>query len=187
MPAVTRGYSMKAVTSSMQLTRAADYGVRVMIYLTGLGEFRRLSLHTLAESTGAPESFLSKVLQALTRGDLLVSQRGQAGGFALSARGREASMRDVIEAVDGPIYLNLCLRSGKSCARKAWCPAHPVWARAQQAMVDVLDGARIEDLAFGSTTAALPSITSSAATENIAASNSDAARGCKCTQSTLAD
>jgi Rrf2 family protein len=178
---------MKAATSSMQLTRAADYGVRVMIHLISVGESRRLSLRTLAESTGAPESFLSKVLQALTRGDLLVSQRGQAGGFALSTRGREASMRDVIEAVDGPIYLNLCVRSGNSCIRKAWCPAHPVWERAQQAMVDVLDGARIEDLALGSTPAVVPSIDSSAERENITAAERDQPRCGECNQSTHPD
>jgi Rrf2 family protein len=177
---------MKAATSSMQLTRAADYGVRVMIHLAGLGEVRRLSLRSLAESTGAPESFLSKVLQALTRGNLLVSQRGQSGGFALSALGREASMRDVIEAVDGPIYLNLCLNSGKLCERKTWCPAHPVWARAQQAMIDVLDAARIEDLAFGSTLVAVTSMSSSAATEKIAAAEKDEPRGCQSMQCTHA-
>ncbi len=174
---------MKAATSSMQLTRAADYGVRVMIHLLGLSDRRRVSLPALAESTGTPESFLSKVLQALTRGGLLVSQRGQSGGFALSARGREASMREVIEAVDGPIYLNLCLTSGKVCARKAWCPAHPVWARAQQAMFDVLDAARIEDLAFGSTIAAAPSMSGSAAVENVAATERGDPRCCECRQS----
>jgi Rrf2 family protein len=103
----------------------------------------------VAAATGAPESFLSKVLQAMTHGGLLISQRGQAGGFEVSAQGKKASMRDVIEAVDGPIHLNVCLTSGKACARQSWCPAHPVWVRAQEAMLKVLEDARIEDLAFG--------------------------------------
>lgn len=140
---------MKASASSMQLTRAADYGVRVMIHLVGLGERRRVSLPALAEATSTPESFLSKVLQALTRAGLLVSQRGQSGGFAVSVRGREASMRDIIEAVDGPIHLNVCLNSGKSCPRSSWCPAHPVWVQAQHAMLSVLQSANIQDLAVG--------------------------------------
>ena len=58
---------MKTCNSSMQLTRAADYGVRVMIHLAGLPQDGRVSLPALAEATGAPESFLSKVLQALAR------------------------------------------------------------------------------------------------------------------------
>lgn len=140
---------MKATTSSMQLTRAADYGVRVMIHLVGAGEHRRVSLPYLAEATQTPESFLSKVLQALTRAGLLVSQRGQSGGFAVAPRGFESSVRDVIEAVDGPVRLNVCLNSGQACPRSSWCPAHPVWVDAQQAMLSVLESARIQDLASG--------------------------------------
>lgn len=175
---------MRASTSSMQLTRAADYGVRVMIHLLSLGERQRVSLPVLAEATGTPESFLSKVLQALTRGGLLESQRGQSGGFALSPRGRDSSMREVIEAVDGPIRLNICLASGQSCPQVSWCPAHPVWAEAQQAMFGVLDAARIQDLALGSKSTAVRSTNESALVANIAA---DGDRRCECVESIRAD
>lgn len=139
---------MDRCNSSMQLTRAADYGVRVMVYLAGLPADGRISLPALADATDAPHSFLSKVLQALSHAHLITSRRGQAGGFVISERGRRASVREVIEAIDGAIHLNVCLIAGKSCSRKAWCPAHPIWVRAQQAMFDVLDGARIADLAI---------------------------------------
>jgi Rrf2 family protein len=138
---------MKKPNSSMQLTRAADYAVRVMIQLAASPAEERVLLPDLAAATDAPESFLSKVLQALARAGLIDSKRGHAGGFHISNRGRRASMRDVIEAIDGPITLNLCLVSGRSCHRKAKCPAHPVWERAQVAMLDVLSDAMIADMA----------------------------------------
>jgi len=131
----------------MQLTRAADYGIRVMIQLAGPPAEARVSLPALAEAADAPESFLSKVLQSLSRAGLISSRRGQSGGFQISPRGRAASMLEVIEAIDGPICLNVCLVSGRSCHRKAHCPAHPVWAKAQTAMLDVLSAAMIADLA----------------------------------------
>jgi Rrf2 family protein len=133
----------------MQLTRAADYGVRVMVYLAARAEGERTMLPMLAEATGTPMSFLSKVLQALARAQLITSWRGKAGGFAILPEGRSASMLDVIEAVDGPIVLNTCLISGENCGRKRHCPAHPVWARAQRAMLDVLTEASIAVLAGG--------------------------------------
>ncbi len=131
----------------MQLTRAADYGVRVMVALAGYPDGARVSLPELTRATGAPESFLSKVLQALSRSALISSRRGQGGGFEISQLGRGASIRTVIEAIDGPIVLNVCLADGKACKRAAWCPAHPVWADAQQAMLAVLESARIQELA----------------------------------------
>jgi Rrf2 family protein len=138
---------MKRPNSSMQLTRAADYGVRVMIQLTALKGNGRVSLPELARATGAPESFLSKVLQSLARAGLISSRRGQLGGFHITQRGAAASMREVIEAIDGAICLNVCLIPGRSCSRKARCPAHPVWIEAQQAMMEVLSGATIASLA----------------------------------------
>jgi Rrf2 family protein len=130
----------------MQLTRAADYAVRVMIYLAAQSTEERVSLPALAAATDAPDSFLSKVLQALSRAGLISSRRGQSGGFQISPQGRAASMRVVIEAIDGPICLNVCLVSGKSCHRKAQCPAHPVWEQAQMAMLEVLSKAMIAEM-----------------------------------------
>lgn len=138
---------MKRTTSSMQLTRAADYGVRVMIQLAAQTVVDRASLPELARATGAPESFLSKVLQTLTRAGFISSRRGQAGGFCITTRGRAASMTDVIQAIDGSVCLNVCMIPGRSCSRKAHCPAHPVWAKAQQAMLEVLSNTTVAGLA----------------------------------------
>jgi len=132
----------------MQLTRAADYAVRVMIQLAASPADGRVSLPALARATGAPESFLSKVLQTLAHAGLISSRRGQAGGFRISPRGRAASMLDVIETIDGDICLNLCMIPGRrSCSRKAHCPAHPVWVEAQQAMLAVLSSTTVAEMA----------------------------------------
>ena len=138
---------MNRTNSSMQLTRAADYAIRVMVHLATLPAQERAFLPALAEATGAPESFLSKILQALTRARLIRSQRGQSGGFQILLRGRQASMREVIEAVEGPVHLNVCLISERSCGRSSWCPAHPVWVEAHRAMLEVLEAAVIGELA----------------------------------------
>jgi DNA-binding IscR family transcriptional regulator len=53
----------------------------------------------------------------------------------------------VVEAVEGPIRLNVCLANDHACTRQGWCPAHGVWAQAQGALVDVLKGATISFLA----------------------------------------
>jgi DNA-binding IscR family transcriptional regulator len=67
-------------------------------------------------------------------------------------------MRDVIEAIDGPICLNVCLSQSRSCNRKSWCPAHPVWARAQLAMLDVLMAVTVSSMAANATQLPAPSL-----------------------------
>ncbi len=139
--------AMSKTTRCMQLTRAADYAVRVMIHLAALPEHERVSLPALAHAAEAPASFLSKVLQALARAELIESRRGTAGGFVIREEGRQATLRTVIEAIEGPICLNTCLTTGRACPRKGWCPAHPVWREAQAAMVAVLERQTVDELA----------------------------------------
>lgn len=130
----------------MQLTRAADYAVRVMIHLACQPEGAVVSKTVLAKAAEAPESFLSKILQTLAHAGLIQARRGVEGGFSLLPLGAQASLLDVVESMDGPIALNVCLNSG-ACRREAECAAHEVWMRAQSAMLSVLREAKIAEMA----------------------------------------
>jgi Rrf2 family protein len=77
----------------------------------------------------------------------VISHRGNTGGFELEERHRAVTLLQVVEAVEGPIRLNLCLMSDHGCNRQRWCPAHSVWTEAQQAMLAVLNSATVGDLA----------------------------------------
>lgn len=131
----------------MQLTRAADYAVRVMIHMAGLPPGTRTSRTELASAAGCPDQFLSKVLQDLTRAGLVVSHRGNTGGFELPETRKSANVLEIVEAVEGPLRLNICLAHDHACERQAWCPAHGMWTRAQEALVGVLRSTSIAELA----------------------------------------
>ena len=137
----------RTLITGMQLTRAADYAIRVMIHLAGLPHGTRASRGDLATAAQCPDQFLSKVLQALTRAGLVTSHRGNTGGFELPEAHAHASLLEIVEAVEGPIHLNVCLAQTDACDRQSWCPAHGIWQNAQDAMTDVLRGADIHDLA----------------------------------------
>jgi len=130
----------------MQLTRAADYAVRVMLHLAGQPEGVVISKTVLASAADAPESFASKILQTLARAGLIQARRGVTGGFTLLPPGRRASLLDVVECIDGPIALNVCLTSGQSCDRQPECAAHRVWLQAQSAMLAVLREAKLAEM-----------------------------------------
>jgi len=118
-----------------------------MIHLAGMPPGSRVRRDELAAAAECPEQFLSKVLQGLTRVGLIVSHRGNTGGFELPHGQRSATLLDVVEAIEGPLRLNTCIGSDQSCARQAWCPAHVVWADAQTAMANVLRASTIDQLA----------------------------------------
>ena len=129
----------------MQLTRAADYGVRVMIHLAN-GNGGRSSLTELSGAAEVSPAFLSKVLQRLVKAGFVTSRRGKRGGFELADRGRHSSLMDILSALDGVPALNSCLLDG-GCHRSTWCAAHVVWLEAQERMRGVLTEATLERLA----------------------------------------
>ena len=131
----------------MQITRASDYAVRVMIHLAGLPPSSTVQQAELSKVTEVSGHFLSKVLQQLVRSRLIRSQRGAGGGYALAVSAKSVSLLDVVEAIEGPVRLNQCIEEGPSCDRKSCCPAHQVWAEAQAAIVTVLGAASMASLA----------------------------------------
>jgi DNA-binding IscR family transcriptional regulator len=56
-------------------------------------------------------------------------------------------MLQVIEAIEGPLRLNLCLGPDHACTRQEWCPGHDVWTEAQKAMASVLKNSTIAAMA----------------------------------------
>jgi len=140
----------------MQLTRAADYGVRLMLGAAAGGPDQAITVADLARREGLPAPFLGKVAQRLRAAGLLQSSRGHAGGFRLGRPARETSLRDVVEAVEGPIHLNWCLVRPGACALEATCPAHAVWRRAQADLLHRLGGACLADMAMAWSDPALP-------------------------------
>ncbi len=76
----------------MQITRATDYAVRIMIHLAALPEETRLAAPELARGIQAPESFVSKVLQQLVQRGMVTSHRGAGGGFQLAVAPESVSL-----------------------------------------------------------------------------------------------
>jgi Rrf2 family protein len=135
----------------MQITRASDYAVRVMVHLATLPEGKKAQLNTLAEMTEVRGTFLSKILQRLVHQGFVSSYRGTGGGFCLKVPAEQVTLLQVIESMEGSMQLNVCLKEGPSCARKSWCGVHPVWREAQSALTNVLGAMSVAELAKTST------------------------------------
>lgn len=133
----------------MQLTRGGDYAIRIMIHLASAPWGAIIPRRQIQERQDVPPAHLAKIIQALGRAELVRTFRGAGGGVALAVPPEEINLRHVIEAVEGPIYLNRCLVSPGACPRDAFCTAHPVWRRIQEVLVRELDSITLASLAMG--------------------------------------
>lgn len=135
------------IVDCMQITREGDYGIRSVLYLARQ-PYKKISyVNEISEEYNIPRSFLAKILQKLVKAKIVRSYRGVKGGFSLARPAREITMMDVLEAVEGKLYLNICLMDKKRCGFSKHCPVHSVWVNAQSKVADVLRKANFEDLA----------------------------------------
>jgi len=137
----------------MQLTRAGEYAIKSLLYLAAQAADTRVMASEVADSEGIPLNFVRKILEALTKTGLVKSYRGAGGGFTLGRAPAQISVRQVIEAIEGPLALNQCLAS-HACAQRPSCAMSPIWLEAQRAVEEVLERYSLADVASARKTAA---------------------------------
>jgi len=130
----------------MRITRGTDYGIQGILYLA-MRPYEQVSLlHNIAQSQNIPESYLAKIFQDLAKAGLVRAHRGAKGGFSLARPASEITLRQVIEALQGPISLNRCLDIREGCQYSEACPVEKVLRKAQAQLVATLDAATLEVL-----------------------------------------
>ena len=132
----------------MKITRAVDYGIRGVHYMSMQYQKGEISLLSeICNDQDVPPSFMAKILQALTRAGIVKSFRGVKGGFLLAKSPKDITLKEVMEAIDGPLNINFCLVAEGTCERDSICPVHPVWREVQNRVIEVLDNYDFEYLA----------------------------------------
>lgn len=108
-----------------------------------------LNFRQIASQEDIPEEYLAKILRHLVVSGLIYSVRGAKGGYGLAKEPSEISFLDVIEAVEGPVIINVCLGENQSCPVQLRCSMYSVWHKAQDAMLDVFRKTRLSDVLPG--------------------------------------
>lgn len=132
----------------LRISRKIDYGLRAMIYLASLSHGSVVPFREIARQMEVPEDFLAKILKTLVDQGLVRSSRGPRGGYALGRRPAEVSFLDVIEAVEGPVALNVCLDGDDACGHATSCTMVSVWRAGQERMLDVYRQVKLSELAL---------------------------------------
>jgi Rrf2 family protein len=126
------------------ISQTAEYALRAVVKLareTG----STMTTHEIADATRVPPGYLSKVLQALGRARLVVSQRGLHGGFALSRAPSQISVLEVINAVD-PIQRIYSCPLGIPAHKKRLCALHRRLDEALESVEEALARSTIDEL-----------------------------------------
>lgn len=94
------------MSKAVQISEAASIGIHAMVIIACGSSF--INVNEIARQTGASKNHIAKVMQTLSKGGLVKSVRGPAGGFQLSKDPSEISLLDIYEAIEGKVLMQKC-------------------------------------------------------------------------------
>ena len=124
-------------------SQTAEYALRAVVYLASQGGAAQTT-QQIAEATRVPAGYLAKVMQGLSRADLVHSQRGLHGGFSLTRPADELTVLDVVRAVDPLRRIRSCPLGIKGHVNL--CPLHRRLDQAVALVEDALQRSTIAEL-----------------------------------------
>lgn len=130
----------------LKLTKKADYGLMAMKHLAEHADRGSCSAKDVADAYGIPQEALAKILQRLAKAGLLHSQHGINGGYTLARDPRSISAFEVIQAIDGPLFITSCITVRGECDQTDRCTIREPLRKVNQSIEDVLKKIKISQM-----------------------------------------
>ncbi len=131
----------------MLYSKTAQYSIQSMLFIAANNSEQNILVRDVAKELGLPSSFLSKILQTLSRYGFLNSVKGPKGGFSLSEKGAGSTIAELVAVVDGPMNFDMCLAGFSPCSEENACPFHHEWKRIREEIRELVNSKSIFELA----------------------------------------
>jgi Rrf2 family protein len=130
----------------LKLTKKADYALMAMKHLAEHAGQRALSAKDVAVSYGIPAEALAKILQRLAKAGLLHSLHGTNGGYRLARSANTISAFEVIQAIDGPLFITSCVTVRGECDQTDRCTIREPLRKVNESIEAVLRRIKISHM-----------------------------------------
>lgn len=132
-------------------SKACEYGIRASIYIAEQSLLdRKVSLKHVAKAIDSPEAFTSKILQQLSKNNVINSEKGPNGGFSMDTmKLNKIKLSTIVSIIDGDdIYLG-CGLGLKKCNEKMPCPVHDQFKIIRDELKKMLETTTVKSLTLG--------------------------------------
>lgn len=130
------------------ISKSSEYAIRALVYIAIQNrKGKKPGFREVSKEIDAPEPFTAKILQTLTRHDLLNSTKGRGGGFFFSEDDKSLSLYEVVRTIEGEKVFRHCIFGLKNCSDKKPCPVHEKYAAIRDKLTRMFNEESIQSLA----------------------------------------
>ena len=133
----------------MRVSAKSDYALRALIEIESRSDGAPVSAEELGRLQDIPHGFLQAILADLRRAGIVMSVRGQSGGWRLARPAADVTVADIIRAVDGPLVSVYGLRPEAVTYNDSAMVLQLVWIAARANLRDVFERVSVDMLASG--------------------------------------
>ncbi len=130
----------------LPLNQTAGYAILALGMMEGPDGRPRL-VREIAEATGIPKPYLSKMIHQLAARGIVETKRGYRGGVVLSRPPDRIALSEVAEAVEGKPLQARCLLGLAECTDERACPLHQFWKKTLTGVHKRLQGTTLAEAA----------------------------------------
>ncbi len=136
----------------MRFTTKTEYGMICLIYMARHVNLMLdpISIKELAAAEQYSPAYTEKILQNLRAAGIVTAQQGHHGGYVLSRKPSEITLREIIEALEGSTFDVFCepdIRKEITCTHFSFCGVKPVWQRTKELLDQFYGAITLENLA----------------------------------------
>ena len=127
----------------LELSSEGRYALRALIYLALVGE--QATADRVSAEAHIPRRLLARILAKLSHAGLVQSEQGRGGGSRLARPAGKITLREAVEAIEGPFGVIRCIIEDRACGEGAPCALHEAWEEGQKAILEYLGTQTIDE------------------------------------------
>lgn len=143
----------------MKISTKGRYALRMLLDLAIHRADGYIALKDIAERQNISKKYLEQIVPLLNKADLLKTNRGYQGGYALAKAPEKYTVGEILRVTEGNLCPVSCLQYPvNECPRAADCITLPVWKGLYNAITNYLDNVTLQDIIDNSTSGGVYSI-----------------------------
>lgn len=127
-------------------SKACEYGIRAVIIIEAHSKNgKKIGIKDICKGINAPEHFTAKILQNLSKLDIISSTKGPNGGFYIE-EGKDIKLMEIVLAIDGNKIITGCGLGIKECSELKPCPIHADFKKIRESLQQVLEKTSVKQV-----------------------------------------
>lgn len=132
-------------------SKTCEYGIRATIFIASESyQNKRVGLKDIAKKIDSPEAFTAKILQILSKDNIINSIKGVGGGFEIPRETmKDIKLAQIVNALEGDRVFTGCGLGLTHCSEDHPCPMHEKFKSIRNELAFMLENTNLEELALG--------------------------------------